>query len=193
MKILGWNCRGICNASTTRALRAIIKVQNPHCIFLCETKATDVRLEKLTRSIGFTEHVIISPKGRACGVCFFWSNSVNAKVIEFDVRTIVVSVHDEFCSWSLIGFYEPPYQAKKHKAWSNLHGLLQSLNNPWMCFGDFNVVMEEEEKEEGKRGSFSSPNFLKDLMFDLGAIDLGYFGNQFTWWNKRWGKGAIRE
>ena len=137
--------------------------------------------------------MIISPKGRASGVCFFWSNSVNAKVIEFDVRTIVVLVHDEFCSWSLIGFYKPPYQAKKHKAWSNLHGLLQSLNNPWMCFGDFNVVMEEAKKEEGKRGSFSSLNFLKDLMSDLGAIDLGYSGNQFTWWNKRWGKGAIRE
>ena len=143
MKLLGWNCQGICNASTTRALREIIKVQNPHCIFLCETKAIDVCLEKLARSIGFTEHMIISPKGRASGVCFFWSNSVNAKVIEFDFRTIVVSVRDEFCSWSLIGFYEPPYQAKKHKAWSNLHGLLQSLNNPWMCFGDFNVVMEE--------------------------------------------------
>ena len=37
------------------------------------------------------------------------------------------------------------------------------------------------------------PNFLKDLLFDLGAVDLGYTGKKFTWCNKRWGKGSIRE
>jgi hypothetical protein len=62
-----------------------------------------------------------------------------------------------------------------------------------MCFGDFNVAVEESEKEGGHSGSSSAPNFLKELLFDLGVVNLGYSGTQFTWWNKRWGKGAIRE
>ena len=37
------------------------------------------------------------------------------------------------------------------------------------------------------------PNYLKNLLFELGAIDLGFAGNKFTWSNKRWGKGSIRE
>ena len=62
-----------------------------------------------------------------------------------------------------------------------------------MCFGDFNVVVEDSEKEGGIQGSTFASNFLKELLFDLSTIDLGYSGKQFTWWNKRWGRGAIRE
>ena len=149
MRILGWNCQGICNVSTARTLLAIIRVQNPDCIFLCETKAFEDCLKKLACSIGFSEHLIVSAKGKAGGIGLFWSNIVSTKIVEFDSRTIAITVRDEFCSWSLIGFYGPPYQAKRRKAWSNLHALLQSLNEPWMCFGDFNVVVEDSEKEGG--------------------------------------------
>uniref|UniRef100_A0A2N9G0U3 Reverse transcriptase domain-containing protein n=1 Tax=Fagus sylvatica TaxID=28930 RepID=A0A2N9G0U3_FAGSY len=58
---------------------------------------------------------------------------------------------------------------------------------------DFNYVVEESEKEGGNRGSTSTLNFLKELLFELEAIDLGFSGNLFRWWNKRWGRGAIRE
>jgi hypothetical protein len=71
--------------------------------------------------------------------------------------------------------------------------LLQAIYGPWMCFGDFNCVVEESEKEEGNKGCSSTPNYLKELLFELEAIDLGFSRNQFTWWNKRWGRGAIRE
>ena len=54
-------------------------------------------------------------------------------------------------------------------------------------------MVDESEKEGGNRGGTSTPNFMKELLFELEAIDLGFSGNQFTWWNKRWGRGAIRE
>ena len=37
------------------------------------------------------------------------------------------------------------------------------------------------------------PSFLKNLIFDIGAVDLGFVGNKFTWSNKQWGKDCIRE
>jgi exonuclease III len=194
MRILGWNCRGICNASTARALRATIRAQNPDFVFLCETKVfDDDRLKKLAVSIGFSEQLIVNAKGKAGGVCLLWSSALDVEVLEFNSRTIAVVVNDVLCSWALIGFYGPPYQAKRRKAWENLHALLQSLNCPWICFGDFNVVVEESEKFGGQRGSNSTPSYLKDLLFDLGAIDLGFAGAKYTWWNKRWGKNAIKE
>ncbi len=193
MRILGWNCQGIANASTTRALRATIRVQNPNVIFLCETKSMEVRMSKLACSIGFSEHVVVGASRKAGGLCLMWSNTIDVKVLEFNSRTIAITVQDEFCSWSLIGFYGPPYHAKRRKAWTNLHGLLKSINGPWMCFGDFNCMVDESEKEGGNRGGTSTSNFLKELLFELEAIDLGFSGNQFTWWNKRWGRGAIRE
>jgi hypothetical protein len=135
----------------------------------------------LSLSIGFPEYKVVGAHGKAGGICMFWSTGMNVEVLEFDSRTIAITVRDEFCSSSLVGFYGPPYQAKRHKAWSNLNALLQSITGPWMCFGDFNSVVEESEKDGGIRGSSSTPSFLKDLLFDLEAVDLGYSGNQFTW------------
>jgi hypothetical protein len=67
------------------------------------------------------------------------------------------------------------------------------LCGPWVCLGDFNVIFEDVEKEGGNIGCSSAPNFLKDLIFYLGAVDLGFSSNKFNWCNRRWGKGCIRE
>ncbi len=138
-------------------------------------------MKKLANSIGFTEFIVGGgARGLAGGICMLWSASLDVSVLEFDSRTTVVTVSDSICSWTLLGFYEPPYQAKRQKAWGNLNALLQSINGPWMCFGDFNYVVSEAEKEGGIRGSASTPNFLKDLLFELEVIDLGYSESKFT-------------
>ena len=61
-------------------------------------------MKKLALSIGFSEHVLVSAQGKAGGICLLWSNSRDFEVIDFDSRTIAVTVREEFCSWSLIGF-----------------------------------------------------------------------------------------
>ena len=168
-------------------------MHRPNVLFLCETKASEERMKKLTLSIGFSEHLAIGAKRKAGGVCMMWSNSLDVKVLEFNLRTIAVKINDSLCSWALIGFYGPPYQAQQRNTWLNLHALLQSIDIPWVCVGDFNVVTEKCEKVGGHGCGTSAPNFLKDLLFDLGAVDLGFSGCKFTWWNKRWGKGSIQE
>jgi hypothetical protein len=71
--------------------------------------------------------------------------------------------------------------------------LLESIKGLWVCFGDFNVMISEEETAGGKLRDSSRPNYLKDLLFDLGVVNLGFSGNKFTWHNKRWGRQAIKE
>uniref|UniRef100_A0A2N9FNE5 RNase H type-1 domain-containing protein n=1 Tax=Fagus sylvatica TaxID=28930 RepID=A0A2N9FNE5_FAGSY len=162
---------------------------------LKEQLICDLKCEKLWKKklVDHVKHVVVSTSGKAGGICLMWSSSMDVQVLEFNYCTIAITIREEYCSWSLIGFYGPPYYAKRRKAWGNLHALLQSINGPWMCFGDFNYVVEESEKEGGNRGSTSTLNFLKELLFELEAIDLGFSGNLFRWWNKRWGRGAIRE
>ena len=164
MRILGWNCRGIYNSSTVRAFRALIRARNPSIIFLSETKTSDLRIESVACSIGFPNFVTSGLKGRAGGICLFWSNDVDVNILEFNPNTVAITIRDSFCSWSLIRFYDPPHKAKRRKAWVNLHALLESIEGPWLCFGDFNVVMDDSEKVGGKCGSSSAPNFLRDIL-----------------------------
>ena len=53
MKILGWNCRGICNAATVRTLKAHIKGNSLCIVFLSETKAFVNRTKEVLRLIIF--------------------------------------------------------------------------------------------------------------------------------------------
>lgn len=43
----------------------------------------------------------------------------------------------------------------------------------------------------GKKGS-TSTNYLKELMFEVGAIDLGYSEGKYTWAKGKWGNAAIK-
>uniref|UniRef100_A0A2N9FPZ2 Reverse transcriptase domain-containing protein n=1 Tax=Fagus sylvatica TaxID=28930 RepID=A0A2N9FPZ2_FAGSY len=150
-------------------------------------------MEKVRKSIGFTDMKVISSNGSAGGLCMMWSDSVKVNVIEFDDHIIAIEIIDGVCDWVLVGFYGPPYAVKRKGVWENLSAFLESVKGPWVCFGDFNVVINDEEKQGGVKGNTSTPNYLQEIMFELGAVDLGFSGNKFTWTNKRWGKNAIKE
>ena len=71
--------------------------------------------------------------------------------------------------------------------------LLNSCQCPWVCIGDFNFTTNDKETLRGKRcGGSSATNYLKELIFKFGAIDLGFSGNSFTWARGRWGSLAIK-
>ena len=186
MRILGWNCRGIYNASTIRALRAQIKGSKPNFVFLSETKANETRMEEVKNAIGFSGKLVVDVKGKAGGLCLMWKWGINLEVEEFNKNLLAVKIKEALCEWLLVGFHKPPYPAKKRKVWENLCAILESFQGPWVCFGDFNYIVNAEEKYGGVKGGTSAPNYLKELMFDLGAIDLGYSGNKFTWAKGRW-------
>ncbi|XP_030945669.1 uncharacterized protein LOC115970144 [Quercus lobata] len=148
-------------------------------------------MEFVKRSIKFDHLFVVEAKGRAGGLCILWKDGLSVKVVDFNKNLIAVKIFDSACEWLLVGFYGPPYPSKKKKARENLMALLEAHHGPWMCFGDFNFVLNENEILGGKKGS-SSTNFLKDLMFEVGAIDLGYSGVKYTWakdsaWNDEHG------
>ncbi len=130
MRILGWNCRGICNASTVQALRALIRIHHPQVIFLCETKASENRQKKVASSLGFTKYIIVGAQRKAGGVFLLLAAKLSIDVLEFNSVTIGVKISDNVCSWSLIGFYGPLYHAKRIKAWTNLYAFLASIDGP---------------------------------------------------------------
>jgi exonuclease III len=110
MRILGWNCQGICNASTVQALGALIRAQCPDVVFLCETKVDDSHIRKIVNSFGFQKFIAIGPKGRADGVYMFWSSAFVAKVLKFNYNMVAITIKDSHCVWSLIGLYGPLLQ-----------------------------------------------------------------------------------
>ena len=163
MRILGWNCRGIYNASTVRALRAQIKGSKPNFVFLSETKANETRMEEVKNPIGFSGKLVVDAKSKASGLCLMWKWGINLEVEEFNKNLLVVKIKEALYEWLLVGFHKPPYPAKKRKVWENLCAILESFQGPWVCFGDFNYIVNVEEKYRGVKGGTSALNYLKEL------------------------------
>lgn len=72
--------------------------------------------------------------------------------------------------------------------------LLESCNCPWACLGDFIFTLEDNEiSTRGNKGARDLKNkFLKELVFEFCAIDLGYSGNAYTWARGKWGSASIK-
>ena len=57
---------------------------------------------------------------------------------------------------------------------------------------DFNYVISEDEVSGGRKGCSLATNYLKEFMFEFGAIDLGFSGCKFTSAKGRWGNASIK-
>ena len=98
-----------------RALRVLIRTHHPEVLFLYETKACESHMQKVCDCVGFSEKLIVEATGKAEGICMGWSNALNIEVLEFNSHIIAITIHDNQCIWSLIGFYGPPYKTKRRK------------------------------------------------------------------------------
>ncbi len=69
------------------------------------------------------------------------------------------------------------------------------LNLPllWLCNGDFNELLSNNEKFERCVSAKGKTQKFRDALSDCELHDLGFQGYWFTWWNKRYEDEMIKE
>jgi len=198
MRILAWNCRGLGNPRAVRALRWLVKEEDPDIIFLSETKCKATEMERICRRLGYTNKIYMECNGdgkqRRGGLVFIWKDPSMLALKSMSLNHIDLEGLDGGGNpaWRITGVYGYSKDADKHKTWS----LITSLNNstlPWLCFGDFNEILVQQDK----RGGSPKPqgwidNFAR-VVHDCDLVDLGFTGYPFTWSNNRSGDHNIQE
>jgi hypothetical protein len=71
--------------------------------------------------------------------------------------------------------------------------LILSFLGLWLIIGDLYSICSSVDKKRGRLGGSSDFNWLNDFVTNSRAIDLGFYGPQFTWSNKREGLANIHE
>uniref|UniRef100_A0A803PRU8 Reverse transcriptase domain-containing protein n=1 Tax=Cannabis sativa TaxID=3483 RepID=A0A803PRU8_CANSA len=64
---------------------------------------------------------------------------------------------------------------------------------PWALMVDLNIILDESEKEGGKAFARREGEFLRDFMFNVCGIDLGFQGGAKTWKNFRISCNRVRK
>jgi hypothetical protein len=195
MKLLAWNCRGLTRASAIRSLRVKVKKYSPDVIYLSETK-TDLAVAcKIMNDLGFFCMAHVSPVGTKGGLLLAWRLGVELECFITNVNTITAWCYSDPVNnpWLLTCVYGSPTYLNRQYFWDNIMKIGDRFSGPWICVGDFNMILDQSDKSGGLPYATSSRDFSRTFMNTCGMIDLSFSGNPFTWSNHREGRHLIKQ
>ena len=106
---------------------------------------------------------------------------------------MVVKVRALNSSWLLSSIYASPRLEERKLLWNNLASIAPLHELPWLLLGDFNELLSSGDKLGGYPINLRRFQLFKDCLDTCGMVDLGFYGPQFTWVNKREEGHFIRE
>ena len=120
---------------------------SPKFCFFCETKITREQMRKKSYELHFANCFAVSREGMWGGLAMLWNSEITVEIKFFSCHHINAVVYSEKGSyWRCTGIYGHPEAAKKQHTWKLLRRLETLSSLPWLCFGDFNEVLNLNEK-----------------------------------------------
>lgn len=114
LRIIYWNCRGLGNADTVRAVRCLCQANHPNCLFLMETKGNGVKFKRLGHKLGFHYENFVDAKGTTGGLALFWKNDCDLEVVWKSDQMICCDIMDLVMGrWCFMGCHGTPYLSDK--------------------------------------------------------------------------------
>ena len=107
MNSLGWNCRGLGNPRSVRALHDLVRRWAPKIVFLSETKLRTKRMERIRDRIGFANGLFVSSFGRSGGLALLWTRETDLEIKSFGhfhIDAIITKANTIF-KLRITGFY----------------------------------------------------------------------------------------
>ena len=188
--ILAWNCRGLGSPSTVSAIRRLISSETPQIIFLSETKMKKKEMEEIRRKLRIEGMLVVDCEGegrkRKGGLVLLWKPEINIQLTSMSSNHIDVIVEDvQKGDWRFTGMYGFPEEDNKVKTGMLLKTLARASVMPWLCGGDFNLMMMSNEKQGGDDFKVAEASILRSAVETCEFVDMGYIGYDFTWSNNR--------
>ncbi|XP_075077104.1 uncharacterized protein LOC142163855 [Nicotiana tabacum] len=107
-------------------------------------------------------------------------------LIDMEQQLTIRVYHQDIGKYIMITFvYAKRSSLDILELWDSLYYLASDMELPWLVGGDFNVLLNEEEKIGGLP---VYPPEYEDFAFCVNSCELfdtGYKGSPFTWWNGR--------
>ncbi len=194
MRILSWNCRGLGNTSTIPQAKKIAQQWNPDFFFLLETRLKDGKGSRFLNNWGFEGHVEVPRIGLSRGLALGWHQEFQFQVLIKSPNIIHTEVLDpKGDNFSLTFLYGHPTLEYKQQIWDQLQGIGTIISHRWLCIGDFNQVIVEEDKLIFKPSSIPGNLPLIQTLSNLSLLLVEAKGLSYTWMNKRKGNDFVME
>jgi hypothetical protein len=164
-------------------------------LFVMETKMSKKRLEDLQVPSGFAGYFAVGSDGLSGGIGLFWTAEVDVEIKNYSsghIDAMVQNIDRNTPKWRFTGFYGEPRAENRHQSWKFLRTLYSVQNSAWLCMGDFNETMYNNEHfSRSARPEWQMRNF-REAIEDCQLLDVGWSGTAYTWDNQQLGDQNIK-
>jgi hypothetical protein len=144
------------------------------------------RVRRFMWSLGYSGCFAVSSVGLSGGLGLFWSSPLAVSVRGFNNRCIGTLITPESgTEWRMTFVYGEPKRELRHEFWTHLRSLSTTWSGPWICCGDFNEVLSQDEHLGPRDRIEAQIVAFQDCLQDCGLMDLGFEGPKFTWSNRQ--------
>ncbi|TYG40901.1 hypothetical protein ES288_D12G131400v1 [Gossypium darwinii] len=186
MKFLSWNCRGLGNSAKIRKLKQLLAVNNPDIIFLSETKMSATDFRRVQNNCRLQNGLAVNSEGRSGGLALMWRDGMNVSIQNYSKHHIDSMVRlENNKTIRVTGFYGHANPNRRRSSWDILRRVGESVREEWVIGGDFNAILNDAEKEGGRRGVRAQMNEFKAVMDEMALVDIKPDSGWFTWVNNR--------
>ncbi|KAK5802521.1 hypothetical protein PVK06_030121 [Gossypium arboreum] len=194
MKILCWNCRGIGNPVTVHELKQMAVANDPDIIFLSETKINVDKFSSVHSKCKMEGCLAVNANGKSGGLVMMWkeSNKVEVQTYFSNYNDSIIKLENNN-PIRFTGFYGNVEPNKRQCSWNMLRRVGKSVKEKWIIGGDFNAILDNEEKEGGKRKPSALMEDFREVVDELSMVHLKTDNGWFTWVNNRDGMALVKE
>lgn len=138
-------------------LRQLIVAVVPDIIFLCETKIHVNEFDRIRRKCKMEGCFVVDSVGRKGGLAILWKDSFDVQVQSYSQNHIdTIIKRGGLDKIRFTGFYGHSEPNLCHLSWDCLRNIGKHVKEDWVLGGDFNEILEENEKNEGRRKPISA-------------------------------------
>ncbi|XP_028556209.1 uncharacterized protein LOC114581094 [Dendrobium catenatum] len=190
------NGRGARKKADSLYLKEMVRYENDFFIGLMETKLSSIGRMEVDCLLGNEWDYFHQPVvGTSGGILVLWNiNLVSFEVCEASSQVIIGNLSiPSLGMWKIATVYGNRCNKERSDLWNQLERSMEN-SNPSIIGGDFNCILNKDEKRGGKRFLFSKgPREMKSFMLNSDFHDIGFVGPSYTWCNNKEGNSRIWE
>ncbi|KAI9096746.1 hypothetical protein K1719_025925 [Acacia pycnantha] len=183
MSIITWNCQGASDKKFPSIFKFFVANYKPVIFVLVEPRISGPRADKVIKKLGFLHSHRVEASGFSGGIWILWSSKVSLNILVNQVQF----VHMEVC-WNNLNskflfttIYGSPQSQYRKFLWQDLDQIAANLSFPWLLAGDFNAIVNLDERQGGSSRRAHGCSLLNNFLHSNGLIDMGFNGPRFTW------------
>ena len=146
MKIISWNARGLGSPSAFRHLRLLVREQNPHVLFLMETKLASNVISHIRNTLHYSNGLEVPRVGLGGGLLLLWKDDIDVTLLHYNTNIIDCYMKcNGRPSWHSSAFYGAPECHNRTHTWKLLERCKDTAPMlPWLVIGDFNKILSNQ-------------------------------------------------